>query len=302
MKNIFPINTYRNISLWTLGLWVVAQIFLVIIYWSNDQGPDQQGYMRHALQCYGIGSTYPSVLNLYDQYLQSPGMVNYLMLQHFIFGTTTFSIDKVFNIILNVGIVLCIYHLARRFFNQSTAYLSVIIYCLLPTNVFAPIWLLSEIPYLFLALTGFCFSLSKKSWLVFCASVLFGLAHTFRPLVLAFLIVSVVYYYLEKRSLRYYLLVVVPYILVLYGIGMHNKVNTGIFVTSSTTGGYNLIMTANDRALARPEFSIFDDTTNIAYVPNRQTLTFAEKDSIYKVRAIKWIAEHPVRYLSLYIE
>ena len=82
---------------------------------------------------------------------------------------------------------------------------------------------------------------------------------------------------------------------------MHNKANTGYFVTSSTTGGYNLIMTANDRALPRPEFSIFSDSTNIAYVPNREKLTFAEKDSIYKDRAIGWIAAHPVKYVILYV-
>ena len=302
MKKTISTETLRKFTMWTLALWVLLQMLLVFIYWNNEQGPDQQGYMRHALQCFAIGSTYPSMQNLYDQYLQSPGMVNYLMLQHIIFGTTSFSIDKVFNILMNIAIVCNIYYLARRFFGQTTAYLSVIIYCLLPTNLFAPIWLLSELPYLFLAHTGLSLSLSKRGWLVLTASVLYALAHTFRPLVLAFLVVSIVAYFIERRSLRYYLLAVIPYLLVLYGIGMHNKANTGYFVTSSTTGGYNLIMTANDRALARPEFSIFDDPTNIAYVPNRQSLTFAEKDSIYKARAVKWIGEHPLRYLALYVE
>ena len=54
--------------------------------------------------------------------------------------------------------------------------------------------------------------------------------------------------------------------------------------------------------MARPEFSIFDDNTNIAYIPNRFSRTFAEKDSVYKARAIEWIKEHPFRYAALYLE
>ena len=302
MKKTITTETLRNSSIYILIAWILAQLLLVVIYWNNEQGPDPQGYMRHALQCYAIGSTYPSVLNLYDQYVQSPGMVNYLMLQHILFGTTTFSIDKVFNIVLNIGILLNIFYLACRFFGKRTAYLSVIFYCLLPTNLFAPIWLMSELPYLFLALTGFSFSLSKRLWLVLIASVLYGIAHTFRPLVLVFLVVSIVVLIIKRRNWLFYLLAVLPYCFVLGGVGLINKANTGYFVTSSTTGGYNLIMTANDRALARPEFSIFDDTTNIAYIPNCQTLTFAEKDSIYKERALKWIKEHPFRYMAQYVE
>ena len=302
MKKNISTKKLCRITFWTLAVWVLLQLFVVILYWNSGQGPDAQGYMRNALQCFAIGSTYPSVQNIYDQYLQSPGMVNYLLLQHICFGTTSFSIDKVLNILMNIGIVFNIYYLARRFFDLSTAYISVILYCLLPTNLFAPTGIQTELPYLFLAITGLSLSLNRNGWLVILASLLYGLAHTFRPLVLAFLVVSVVVYLIEKRSLRYYFLVVVPYLLVLYGIGIHNKANTGYFVNSSTTGGYNLIMTANDRALARPEFSIFDDSTNIAYIPNRQSLTFAEKDSVYKTRAIKWITEHPFRYMVLYVE
>ena len=116
------INRYLpQISMYTVILWVVIQLLLVIIYWDCPQGPDQQGYMRHALQNYAIGSTYPSMLNLCDQYLQSPGMVNYLMLQHALFGTTTFTIDKLINILLNIGILANVYYLAKRFFSKSTA-------------------------------------------------------------------------------------------------------------------------------------------------------------------------------------
>ena len=291
-----------QISMYTVILWVVIQLLLVIIYWDCPQGTDQQGYMRHALQNYAIGSTYPSMLNLCDQYLQSPGMVNYLMLQHALFGTTTFTIDKLINILLNIGILANVYYLAKRFFSKSTAYCSVILYCIMPTNIFAPIWYLSELPYLCLALTGFSLSLSKKNFVVIFAGVLYGVAHTFRPLVLAFLITSLVYFFVDKRKVSNCICVIIPYLLLLYAIGSHNKSNTGYFVTSSTTGGYNLIMTANDNAHAWPEFSLFADTSNIAYIPNVHKMSFADKDSIYKARAVNWITKHPLRYMSLYVE
>ena len=300
MKFFFSTPSLRKASIWTAAIWVLAQLVVIIIYWNAEQGPDAHGYIKNALQSMSEGTTYPTILNLHDKYLQSPGMVNYLMLQHIISGTTTFEINKILNILLNIGILFNLYYLARRFFNDRTAYLTVIIYCLLPTNLFAPIWLLSELPYLFLALIGFSLSLSKKGWLVLLASVIYALAHTFRPLVLAFLVITIVAYILERRHLRYYLFAILPYLFVLYGIGIHNKAKTGYYVTSSTTGGYNLIMSANDRALPRPEFDIFGDTTNIAFIPNREALSFAEKDSIYKERAIGWIKEHPVKYLTLY--
>ena len=297
----FTLNLHK-ISVCTVSLWVMIQFVIVFIYWNNDQGPDQQGYIRHALQCFEFGSTYPSALNIYDQYLQSPGMVNYLMLQHILFGTTTFSIDKIFNIFLNIGILFNLFILTKRLFNERTAYISVIIYCLLPTNLFAPIWILTELPYLFLALTGFNLSLGSKGWVIILASVFYGLAHPFRPLVLAFLLTSIVLFFVERRSIKDYAFITIPYLALLLCIGLHNKSNTGYFVTSSTTGGYNLIMTANDRAMARPEFSIFNDTTNIAYIPNRHTLSFAVKDSVYKARATGWIATHPIKYFTLYLE
>ena len=86
----------------------------------------------------------------------------------------TFGIDKFLNVLLNIGILANIFYLTRYFFNQITAYLSVIIFCLLPTNVFALIWILSELPYLFLALTGFSLSLNKKWFPIVGASILFA--------------------------------------------------------------------------------------------------------------------------------
>lgn len=285
-----------------VGITFLVQCMLVFIYWDYPDGPDSIGYIKHALDNYAIGSTYPSRLNLKDQYLQAPGMVNYLILQHAVFGTTDFRIDKVFNVFFSLGVVVNVWYLAKRFFNQATACVAVIIYSLLPTNVFAPIHLLTELPYLFLTLTGFSLSLQKKWYFIAGAGALYAVAHTFRPLVLAFLMVSVVLYLIERRRLLSYLLLVLPYIFILWGIGQHNKSNTGYFVTSSTTGGYNLIMSANDRAMARPEFSIFTDSTNIAFIPDRAERSFAERDSIYKARAMQWIRQNPGRYFMLYVE
>lgn len=283
-------------------LWVIAQIVLVFLFWNMPDGPDERGYVTHALANFANGTTYPSRLNLYDQYIQSPGMVNYFIFQHILFGTTTFHIDRAINIILNVCIVLEIYWLAKRFFNERTASLAVILYCVTTTNIFAPVMIITELPYLFLALSGFCLSLGKRWYAIAIASVIFGIAHTFRPLVLAFMVCSVIFYVIRKRPVWNYALVIVPYLLVLLSVGFHNKANTGYFVTSSTTGGYNLIMTANDHAMARPDFSTFSDTTNIAYIPHREQVTFAAKDSIYKARAISWIKDHKLKYAGLYVE
>ena len=182
------------------------------------------------------------------------------------------------------------------------AYIAVILYYLLPTNIFAPIHLLTELPYLFLTLTAFSLSFHKRWLPIVAAGCLLAIAHTFRPLEFVFLAVSILCYLIERRRLSSYLFLVLPYVAILWAVGQHNKAQTGYFVTSSTTGGFNLIMTANDHAMARPEFSIFDDSANIAFVPNREKLSFAKKDSIYKARALEWIRQHPGKYTALYVE
>ncbi len=301
IKNRIDFDKLPRIAFFISIAWVLLQIVFIILFWDVEQGNDQLGYIRHALDSYANNTTYPSMLNINDQYLQSPGMVNYLILQHAITGTETFSIDKFLNVLLNIGILANIFYLTRYFFNQITAYLSVIIFCLLPTNVFAPIWILSELPYLFLALTGFSLSLNKKWFPIVGASILFAIAHTFRPLILAFIVTIVVLYVIERRRAWSYICLLLPYILLLYGIGTYNKSRTGQFVTSSTTGGYNLIMTANDEAKLYADFSIFYDPTNLAYIPNPYQETFAKKDSIYKARAVEWIKNNPDKYAKLYV-
>ena len=60
-------------------------------------------------------------------------------------------------------------------------------------------------------------------------------------------------------------------------------------------------MTANDKAYGGVATSLMGDTTNTCYIRNAQAYTFAQKDSIWRQRAIKWIKENPGQFGKLYL-
>jgi hypothetical protein len=61
-------------------------------------------------------------------------------------------------------------------------------------------------------------------------------------------------------------------------------------------------MTANEKAYGGVASDIFKDSTNSAYLKNVRDYTFLEKDSIYKARAIVWIKENPIKFVTLYVK
>ena len=282
------------------GIWIAVQIVLVFCFWGEPQGSDQGEYMRIAQACFAAGEWYPMDEHVYSSYIWAPGFINFLILQLKMFGTL--NANLLFNLLMNIGILLNIYFLGKKFFSQTTASVAVILWCLLYSNSMIVVPAGTELPFLFLTLTAFSCCLHPKVLLICLAGLLLALANWVRPFALIFLIAIVIYMLWKKYRWVCYPALFVPLFLAVFFIGKMTENKIGYFVYQSTTSGVNLIMTANDKAYGGVATSILRDSTSRAYIENKEELTFKEKDSIWKARSFEWIKEHPVKFAYLYIK
>lgn len=271
---------------------------MIIHFVDYPQGSDQGAYMRIAHACYENGEWYPTAGDVYSSYIWAPGFINWLILQLHVFGTLKFNM--VLNLMMNAGICLEVRWLCRRFFSSRTADISVILYCLLYSNIWATLSAGTEIPFLFLALSGFCLTLNKDWRAVCLAGILFFLANWIRPLVIVFMIASIAYMWRNKYVWNRYALLALTFLTCVMTTGALTYQKIGYFNYQSTTGGVNLIMTCNDKAYGGVATSLLRDTTSTCFIADGNKLTFAEKDSIWKARSIDWIKKHPMKFAGLY--
>lgn len=277
--------------------WVVIQVFLLIIAWNHELSPDSKEYISNALFSYQHHVLYPSEYNLYDKFTHAPGIVNYLLLLYACFGH--FKVAMIFNLLMNIVILYEVYYLAEYFFNRRVACLSVILYCSIISIWFVPLHILSDHPSYFLFLSAFCLSIQKKWYFVVFAGVLYALGYTIKPTVLAYLVPSVVFLLVYKRSILSCIILLVPYFGLLHGIGKYYEHTIGTYTNTSHITGFGMMHSANEKTWAGPDMSFSYDPNNSGYIENADHLTFAEKDSIWRSRSIIWVKNNPERYLLL---
>lgn len=83
-------------------------------------------------------------------------------------------------------------------------------------------------------------------------------------------------------------------------IGAASYKSANRVILQSSTSGVNLAYTSNDKAYGGVASSLLSDTTNLCYIKNANSYTYAQKDSIWKARSIEWIKDHPVKFAGLY--
>jgi 4-amino-4-deoxy-L-arabinose transferase-like glycosyltransferase len=277
-------------------LWVVVQIVLIACFWGYPQKTDMAYYISTAQRCFANRQWYPMAEDVYSQYIWAPGFINYLVLQLHIFGTVNFN--AVLNLFLNIGILLEVYYLGQKFFSKRTGLISVIIFVFLYSNLLIVLGANTENPFLFLCLSALCLVFSGKFKYIILAAVLFALANWIRPLVIIFLFASVVYFVITKTKFYNYIALIIPCILVIFIIGTLTEKKIGYFVYQSTHSGLSLLMTSHNKAKGiYYEFSVHD----VDFIENGNSITFVEKDSIYRARALTWIKENPAKYAALFL-
>ena len=216
-----------------------------------------------------------------------------------LFGTM--SVNLWFNLLLNLGIIYFVYSIAKKIFNKNTAYISVIAYSLLYSTWWIVIPAGTEVPFLFLSLLGLWAVVNQKNiGYIFLAGFAFGLANWIRPLIVIFLITALVMMYMSMVKISKYISLVVGFVLVLSLIGAASYNSANRVILQSSTSGVNLAYTSNDKAYGGVASSLLGDTTNLCYIKNAHSYTYAQKDSIWKARSIEWIKDHPVKFAGLY--
>lgn len=294
----------RLIALSAFVLMIIIQLILAIRYAGTQQLSDYQTYMALARDCHDNGAWYPMAQNLYDPYIFAPGLVNYLILQLNIFGS--FQVNPFINILLNIIVIRLVFSFARRFFSAHAAWWSVTLYCLMYSTWWSIVPAGTELPFLTLSLCGLWLVLRHNPWMALAAGICFALANWIRPLVMIYIFVGIVLVCITyRKSLRHIVVsiagIVVGFIITVFAIGTFSRQACGEFITKSSTGGINLIYTANDKAYGGVASSLLNDSTNTCFIDKAETLTYAQKDSIWKSRAIEWISDHPLQYAKLYV-
>lgn len=202
---------------------------------------------------------------------------------------------------MNIGILYNVWFLADKFFSHRTSYITVTLFCLLYSNIMSVLPAGTEIPFLFLSLTAFSLCASGRFVHFVVAGILLSLANWIRPLVIVFVPAILLMMYSYRCKVVHYVALFLPAVTFCLLFGLMAKQQCGYFVFQSTTSGVNLVMTANDKAYGGVATSLMSDTTNICYIEDSEKLTFAQKDSIWKSRALGWIKEHPAKFAGLYI-
>lgn len=276
-------------------IWVILQVCLVIKYWDMPNHDDTQAYVKLASECIARGTWYPDVHNQYEDFIFGPGYVNLLIGIYHLCGS--FSFVRLLNLLMNIAMVFEIRKLAGRMFSNKTGYYAAILYMLIFSNLYAPIAVLTDLPFTFLLLTALLLCNVRRLFPVAVAGVLIAVANWFRPLAIVFLFVILLLFIVQKRRWQSYAALALPLVLTVFLIGRSAKERTGHFVYQAVSGGYNLAMSSFDEANGLVNFNGFGDPDNYICLPPGD-YTYMERDSLLKRASVRWISEHPFKYVS----
>lgn len=310
----------RRIAQIVFSLWIVAMVLVWTIFRNEPQCVDANRFIHNAIANWNNGTLYPSRIDLYQDYITAIGYTNLLQLAHLLFGQLGWM--QLVNMAMNIGIVLEIFYIARRLFSPATGYVAVVLYCLMTTNLFSFLQLVTEIPFLFITLSAFTICLKASqlngnkrflSIILLCLSgILFAFAHTIRAVEMAFIIPGICFLVFQevenahsrksalKRNFINIAALLIPYAFVLIATGLFYKSQTGIYVNRPMTGWHNFIKIADDNDPITTSNPTIYSPGRYAYIPNWDKYTFEERDSIYRDMSIDWLKKHPAKFLSVY--
>lgn len=275
------------------GICLLIQSILIICFWEMEQISDCSAYYNYAWDCFLNEEFYPMHEHLYSSFLFAPGFVNFLILQLKVFGTLKFN--AILNLLMSWGIAAELFYIGKKIFNEKTAYLSVICYSCLYSTWMYVLPMGTEIPFLFLMLSALCLCLRPRFFYVILAGSCLAIGNWMRPLAIVFIPSILIFMYIYRSSWKHYacLFISIATCILFIGCWSYNKI--GYFTFQSSTSGYNLLATANDKATGGYLYFKEHDLENEDKIP------FPQKDLIWKERAIEWIKQHPSKYIQLYL-
>lgn len=299
MKN--KILLLRIILLLIVVVWVALQFIFVEAYGNvSFIGGDDAAYRVLAQRAIDMGTWYPNVSAYHDNFIFAPGYVNYLIVVFHFWGS--YKASLYFNIIFNFCILLLIWRISKNWFGEKVPIFACVGYMLLPSNMLAPVVGLTELPFIFLSLLALLLAQNdKKIWSLIMSGVVLAVANWVRPLAIAWVLAIVIWLVLKYKES---LLMIAKklgcfiggYLLIILLIGLFTKMHFQDFNCKSTTGGWNLIMGANDDCNGTYNDDVFKKG-NIGYIDDNE-MSYKERDSYFKSQSIKWIKHNPIKWIS----
>ena len=287
-------NNIKTIALILLLIWLISQIIYIIFYWGEPQYSDAKTYQNLAFQCYNNHIWYPSINHInIDSYIFNPGYVNWLLLQLRIFKTL--NIIPITNILLNCILLYSIFNITKKLTNQTTAYYTIVLFCLMYSNITISAATMSDLPFACLIYLSLMLSIKNSKYIIL-AGILMALANYVRPLIILFIIPLIIYMIVNHYKFKHYCIYFCSMVITLLIIASFNYKLNGNFIISSSTGGVNLIMGANDDMTGTYCDTVFEKG-KIGYINPLDNLNVFEKDQFWKSQALSWIKENIGKYI-----
>ncbi len=289
----------KTLKLFAFGSWVlllIAQVVMIFKF-NGTQVSDAGLYIDFAFQAIRENSIYPSLTNSHDHFIFGNGYVNLLALIFRLINDikAVYFVNIFFTQLL---LFSCTFILKKITKSKTASYWFVIFFSLLTTFWSETVQTRTEI--VFTAIAFFAVAIAygnKKSKYIFVGIVL-ALANWVRPLGIAFLLGMIIKLFCEKEKLRGYFKLLSGYVITIVLIGTITFSQCGVFIYQATTLGYNLIMSANDKADG--SYMNVHAEGEVAYIsPEREKeMYFTDFDDYYVDLSVEWIKENPGKYIS----
>ena len=281
-------------------IYVLVQFILLFLYIPYIEKYITQDYYTMAVDCLKLGSIYPSSINLYDDFIIAPLYINLEILVLLIYNSIT-SIG-ILNIILNMLQLFLLYKISQVIFNNLIAKITAILYVFYLNNLGMVISNLTELFFGVLVIASIYFFSKKDKKYIFISGIFTAASIGVRPIGWALLVAVIlieIYLWIKQKILPERLFLYSSGLLFfIFLFGTITYYNFNHFVFTSITGGYNLLIGANDLSNGGFNDRIFNNG-NIGYVPSTSKKSYSEKDNYWQVEAIHWMSKNKLKWIGL---
>jgi hypothetical protein len=280
---------------------IYVAIQLVLIFTENiAYKSDALYYYTLAEKCVQQNEFYPSTHNLKDDYIVAPLYINVIYLILKVYNSTlTISL---LNILITLSQIFVLYHITNKLFSKHTARLTILLYIFYLNTLGLILQNYTELFFLLMISFSIYFFILQKNINLILSGIFAGCAIGVRPvgwaLFAAFLIIHLVSIYKHKKISFNYLYVYSGIAVFIILFGIFNKLNSGHFEFTSSTGPINLLLGANDDATGGFNSTVLEKD-KAGYIEFTDSMTYLQKDYYYQEKAISWISENPVKWILL---
>ena len=277
----------------------LIQLVLILTIRSEYKS-DALYYYKLAQECVEQNEFYPAQQHLFEDYIVAPLYINMLIILLKIFNSTiTLSF---FNLCVILLQILLLYKITSKIFPERIAGLTILLVILYVNTVGLMLQNYTELFFLLLITASIYLFMLNKNVLTIMSGILLGAAIAVRPagwaFLLAFITIQIFKSIKDKKILINYIYVYAGTVIFIILFGGFTLLHFGKFEFTSTTGPVNLLLGANNDATGAFNSTVLE-RGKAGYIGEPESLTYIQKGEFYNDKAIKWIKENPLRWLSL---